>query len=113
MAFDLLVWRWASGKGGAEPAEVVEAINEDNAHPALTRFDRGEFESAIRARFGEVNDDPDGPFVYEVSDFKGVPANWINFSVPWSRVDDVCPVLIAIAKSQGLAVYDPQEDKML
>jgi hypothetical protein len=108
MAYDLLVWRWASGKEGADPAEVFEAINEDDPHPAITRFDRGTLESAIRARFGEVNDDPDGTFLYEVLDFKGVPANWISFSVPWSRVDDVCPILIAIAKSQGLAVYDPK-----
>jgi hypothetical protein len=113
MAFDLLVWRWASGKEGAEPAEVIEAINEDNPHPAITRFDRGAFESAIRARFGDVNDDPDGPFLYEVSDFTGVPANWVSFSISWSRVKEVCPVLIEIAKSQGLAVYDPQEDKIL
>jgi hypothetical protein len=113
MAFDLFVWRWATGKEGIDPAEVVEALNEDDPHPALSWFDRGAFERAIRATFGDVNDDPDGPFLYEVSDFKGVHANWISFSVPWSRVDDVCPVLIAIAKSQGLAVYDPQDDRML
>ena len=113
MAFDLFVWRWASGNEGVGPAEVVEAIGEDNSHPAITRFDRGSFESAILARFGDVTDDPDGPFLCEVSDFKGLSANWISFSIPWSRVDEVCPVLIAIAKSQGLAVYDPQEDKLL
>jgi hypothetical protein len=113
MAFDLFVWKWASGNEGAEPAQVIEAIGEDNSHPAITRFDRGSFESAILARFGDVTDDPDGPFLYEVSDFEGVPANWISFSIPWSRVADVCPVLTAIAKSRGLAVYDPQEDKML
>jgi hypothetical protein len=113
MAFDLFVWRWASGKEGADPAEVVEALNEDNPHPALTWFDRDAFEREVGARFGDVNDDPDGPFLYEVSDFKGRHANWISFSVQWSCVDDVCQDLIAIAKSQGLAVYDPQEGMML
>jgi hypothetical protein len=55
MAFDLFVWKWASGNEGAEPAEVIEAIGEDNSHPAITRFDRGSFESAILARFGDVS----------------------------------------------------------
>lgn len=84
---------------------------ETNAPPARTgvsdRSGRGAFESAIRARFGDVEDDLDGPCLYEVSDSKGVPANWVHFSVSWSRVDDVCPDLVAIAKSQGLAVCDP------
>ncbi len=113
MAFDLLVWKWVSGKEGTEPAQVAEALNEDDPHPAITRFDRDLFESAIRARFGDVNDDADGGFVYEVSDFTAVTANWICFSLNWSQVENVCPVLTAIAKSQGLAVYDPQDNTML
>jgi hypothetical protein len=113
MAFDLLVWKWVGGKEATDPAQVVEALYADDPHPAITRFDRDLFESAIRARFGDVNDDPDGPFLYEVSDFTGVPANWIFFSVNWSQVENVCPVLTAIAKSQGLAVCDPQENKMV
>ena len=113
MAFDLVVWKWASGKEGTDPAQVVEALNEDEPHPAITRFDPDLLESSIRAEFGDVNDDADGPFLYEASDFTGVPANWIVVSVNWSQVENVCPVLTAIAKSQGLAVYDPQENKML
>jgi hypothetical protein len=113
MAFDLLVWRWANGEEQTDPVEIVEALGEDDPHPAITRFDRGAFESSIRARFGDVNNDPDGPFLYEVSDFQGVPANWISFSVAWSRVDDVCPVVVEIAKSQSLAVFDPQENRIL
>jgi len=113
MAFDLLVWKWVNGEEGTDPAQVVDALNEDDPHPAITHFDRDWFESSIRDKFGDVNDDPDGPFLYEVSDFTGVPANWIWISVNWSQVENVCPVLTAIAKSQGLAVYDPQENKML
>lgn len=113
MAFDLYVWKWTSGRKDTDRAEIFEKLNEDEAHPALTRFDVRAFESAILARFGEVNDEPDGPFLYEISDFTGAPANWVSFSVNWSQVANVCPVLTEIAKSQGLAVYNPQEDRML
>ncbi len=102
-----------SGKEDAARAEIIGALNEDAPHPALTRFVVRAFESAIRAGFGDVNNDPDGPFLYEISDFTGVPANWMNFSVNWSEVENVCPALTEIAKSHGLAVYDPQEDRML
>jgi hypothetical protein len=113
MAFDLFVWKWAPDAETIDASEVVLALAEDDPHPAITRFDLGAFESAIRARYGDVNTDPDCPLLYEVSDFAGDPANWVHFSVHWSEVNDVCPVITAIAKSQGLAVYDPQENKLL
>ncbi|MFO0891490.1 MAG: hypothetical protein U0790_20400 [Isosphaeraceae bacterium] len=113
MAYDLIVWKWAGGKEGADPSEILDAISEDDPHPALTRFDIQEFESALRARFGDVNDDQGGPFLYEVSDFAGIPANWITFSLAWSQTEKVRPLLVGIARSHGLAVYDPQEDTMV
>ena len=112
MAFDLVVWKWTSGKEDADTAEIIETLTEDDPHPALDRFDIRAFESAVRARFGDVNDDPDGPFQYEIADFTGVAANWINFSMNWSQMENVLPVLTEIAKSHGLAVYDPQEDRV-
>jgi hypothetical protein len=113
MAFDLVIWKWAANAEEVDPAEVDEALAEDDPHPAVTRFDIGSFESAIRAKFGDVNEDPDGPFLYEVCDFTEVPANWVCISVNWSQVSTVCPIIAEIARSQGLAVYDPQGSKTL
>jgi hypothetical protein len=44
MAFDLYVWKWTSCKEDTDRAEIFEALNEDDPHPALTRFDVRSFE---------------------------------------------------------------------
>jgi hypothetical protein len=112
MAFDLFIWKWAEGKQAADPEDILEALSEDNPHPALTRFNMAVFESALQERFGSVNDDPDSPFMYEISDFKGVPANWMTITILWSQVESVCPAIIEIAHAQGLAAFDPQSGQV-
>lgn len=112
MAFDLVVWKWADGGKPADPQEVVAALYEDMPHDALTRFDMAVFESSLREHFGSVNDDPDGPFLYEVCDYKDVPANWMMISVSWSQVDVVCPQIVEIAQGQHLTVFDPQSGQV-
>ena len=113
MAFDLIVWKWAADGEGVDLGEILDTIGGDDPHPSLTRFDIGAFRTAIRSEFGDVNEDPDGPFLYEVSDFQGVPANWVSISVSWSQVERVLPVIARIADGLGLAVFDPQEWKMI
>lgn len=109
VAFDVIVRECTSGEARTGAAEVIEATSEGNPHPSIARFDRGAFDSAIRARFGDLEDDLDGPLLDEVSGSNGVHADWIDFLlVSWSRVEDMCPILVAIAGSEGLAVYDPR-----
>src|SRR5690349_21432809 len=112
MAFDLIIWKWADGNKVADPKEVYDALVEDNPHPALTRFDMAAFKSSLRGTFGEPNADSDPPFLYEVIDFKNVPANWMTLSISWSKVDAVCPEIIRIANAHGLAAFDPQNGRV-
>lgn len=112
MAFDLIIWKWADGQATADVEEIVEAISDDNPHPALTRFDMAEFEAALRDEFGSVNEEPESPFLYDVSDFKGVPANWMTLSVSWSQVETVCPKIVDLAHTHHLAVFDPQSGRV-
>lgn len=114
MSFDLIIWKWAEGEKTTDLQlrEIVKAISEDNPHAALTRFNMAAFESSLRESFGDVNDDPDSPFLYDVCDFKDVPANWMTMSISWSNVDTVCPQIIAVAHAHQLAVFDPQSGKV-
>lgn len=112
MAFDLVIWKWADRQATADVEEVVEAISQDNAHEALTRFDMAAFESSLRDAFGSVNEEPESPFLYDVCDFHGVPANWVTISVSWSKVETVCPRILAIARTHDLSVFDPQSGRV-
>ena len=112
MAFDLIIWKWAEDAKTTDLEEIVAAISEDNPHVALARFNMVALETSLRERFGSVNDDLDSPFSYEVFDFKGVPANWITISIPWSKVNTVYSQILEIAHAQQLAVFDPQSGQV-
>lgn len=112
MAFDLIIWKWTDPERPADPDEILEAIAEDDPHPALTRFDTAAFESAIRSRFRLSDDGLDNPFSYDISDFKDVPANWMTMSISWGQVESVYPQIIEIAHGHDLAVFDPQSGEV-
>lgn len=112
MSYDLTVWKWRAGAPRSDVAEILAAFGEDNAHPALTRFDRRDFETALRDAFGDV-DDADAPLHCTICDYHSVPAIWAGISIWFSRIDDILPRLIEICESQGLALYDYQREELL
>ncbi len=112
MSYDLTVWKWKTRTRQPPVAEVLAAISEDNAHPALTRFDRAVFERALRDAFGDL-DNEDAPLQCEIADFHGLSANWAGISVWFSTVEKVLPRLVDICQSQGLAMYDYQSEKLV
>jgi hypothetical protein len=105
MTYNLAVWKWRTGVARPRVDDVLEEIYKDDAHPAMTRFDRRLFEIALRDAFGDIDSD-ESPFQWEMADFYGLPANWALFCVSWSRIEDVFPRLVEICRSQGLTMYD-------
>ena len=104
MSYDLMVWKQRADVARVPAEEVCEALCADTAHPATARFDIAAFESEMRAAF----EDMDG--MYEVADFTGEPANWICFTLPYSRVGEMMPKLHAMAAAHGLTLFDYQDE---
>jgi len=112
MSYDLTIWKWQTEARHVSVADVLAAISEDNAHPALTRFDRAALDAALRDAFGDLDSD-DAPLQCEIADFFGLPANWAGISVWYSTLEEVLPRLVEICQSQGLALYDYQTEKLI
>ncbi len=108
MAFDLYVWKWKTETEAKKVEEIVSALAEETPHPSLDHFDMSALENSIQNEFGDVNNDPDGPFLYEVFDYKDAAANWMTISINWSQVEHSLRTIIDIAKRQKLCVFDPQ-----
>lgn len=112
MSYDFSVWKWKPDADQVDLAEVFRAFDEDNAHPALTRFDRAAFERALAEAFGDVHD-VDSPIWCEMADFAGVPANWAGVSCSFREVGNLVPKLMEVCSALGLVLYDWQESRIL
>lgn len=112
MSYSLTVWKWRTGTRRPRVADVLVEISKDDAHPALMRFDRVAFETALVTAFGDLNDD-DAPLQCDMADYCGVAANWAGVTVSWSRIEDVFPRLVEICQSQGLTMYDCESQEVV
>jgi hypothetical protein len=104
MSYDLMVWKQKSEAAGVPATEICESLCADTAHHAITRFDAGEFESALAKAFGNIEG------MYEVADFTGAAGNWVSFFLSYSRVETMMPKLREIAAARGLTLFDLQDE---
>ncbi|HEY8750743.1 MAG TPA: hypothetical protein VIM11_22350 [Tepidisphaeraceae bacterium] len=115
MSYDLTIWKWA-GKATATPDEIFEAIGQDEAHPAMQRFDTKTFLKDLYSAFGGEerwsDDSFEAPFTMDVADFTGTPANWIILNAGYSRVKDVVSKLIQVCKRHDLVLFDHQTEAL-
>jgi hypothetical protein len=111
MSYDLTIWKWAVNAVEA-PNEVFEAIAQDEAHPAIQRFDVKGFLKDLYAEFGgEENwsgDEPEPPFIFQVGDFTGTPANWIIVNLSYGQLPETAAKLVAHCLRHNLVVFDHQ-----
>src|SRR5258706_9954304 len=99
MSYDLTIWKWAAD-ARATPDEIFEAIGQDEAHPAMQRFDVKAFLTSVYANFGGEelwsDETKETPFQFEVADFTGTPANWIGIHIAYSRIEEVASKLLRL-----------------
>ncbi|HEY7120342.1 MAG TPA: hypothetical protein VH475_27385 [Tepidisphaeraceae bacterium] len=116
MSYDLTIWKRSARAKSTMTQEVLAAIGEDAAHPAMARFDAHGFIRDLRAKFGGEerwsNEDLAPPFMFEVVDFTGTPANWISVNIGYGDVAAVLPELVKLATEHGLVVFDWQTEKL-
>lgn len=106
MSYDYLLWKREPTAKTAMLAEVCKATGEGTDHPAMATFDVEVFERSLKAEFGDVNNDPDGPFLYWIN--PGERAPWLKLNVNYSQVEAVTDKIVALAVKHGLLVYDLQ-----
>ena len=104
MSYDLTIWKWAD-TARATSDEILEAIGQDEAHPAMQRFDANSFLKDLRTAFG---DDEQAPFSLDVADFTGTPANWIVVNAAYSNLKQTRSKLIHLCTRHHLVLFDHQ-----
>ena len=108
MSYDYVIWKRAPGIKTAMLADVYQSICEGKDHPAMAPFDTAVVERDLISEFGDVNNDPDGPFLYGVD--RGSVSPWLTINVGYSQVEAVTDKLARLAIQHGLMLYDPQRD---
>ena len=106
MSYDYIIWKRSPNAKTAMLADVYQATGEGKDHPAMAPFDTAAVELDLKAVFGDVNSDPDGPFLYSID--HGGTSPWLSLNVNRSQVEAVTDKIIALALRHGLMVYDPQ-----
>ena len=112
MTYNLTVWKWRTGMPPPRVDDVLEETYKDDAHPALTRFDRLAFEMALRDAFGDISSD-ESPLQCEMADFYGLPANWALISVSRSQIEDVFSAIGRNLPVSGLTMYDYESARVV
>jgi hypothetical protein len=114
MSYDLTLWKPAATINRAIVKEVLAPIDEDTAHSTMQRFDALGFVGDLQAEFGGErrwsDDAADPPFLFEIADFTGTPANWVMVNMGFGNVASVLPKLANVATNHGLVVYDWQTE---
>ncbi len=91
MSYDYLVWRRSPNAKTAMLKACSDATAEERSHAAMAPFDVDSFVNDLESEFGDVNNDPEGPFRYGVGTDNGV--SWISLLVSYPRISDVNPCL--------------------
>jgi hypothetical protein len=106
MSYDYIAWKRSPKTKTAMLADVYQATGRGEDHPAMAPFDTATVERDLKEIFGDVNRNPDGPFLYGIN--HGGTSPWLSFSVNHSQVEAVTDKIVALALRHGLMVYDPQ-----
>jgi hypothetical protein len=116
MSYDLTIWKQSRAATYAELEATLAALEADEAHPTMQRFDADAFLRDVQAEFGGSSSWTDEgarpPLLIEAFDFTGTPANWVSLNIPFSNVSHVLPKVISVAARHGLAVYDFQKGEL-
>jgi hypothetical protein len=70
-------------------ADVYQATGRGEDHPAMAPFDTATVERDLKEVFGDVNRNPDGPFLYGINHGGTGTSPWLSFSVNHSQVEAV------------------------
>ncbi len=108
MSYDYLIWRRSPTAKTAMLKACCDATAEGRSHEAMAEFDVDSFVQDLQAEFGDVNNDPEGPFLYGVD--SGDAAPWISVNVSYSSIEDVTPVLVRLVLKHNLMLYDLQRE---
>lgn len=108
MSYDLAIWQRSESTKTAMLAEAYAAICEGGDHPAMAPFDRPAVEKSLRVEFRHSKFDPRAGIVIESG--RGKSADWIIVQFGHSMAEDIVPVVVTVALSRGLLVYDPQRE---
>jgi hypothetical protein len=106
MSYDYIVWKRSPNTKTAMLTNVYKAICDGKDHPAMAPFDTASLERDLKGAFGDVNSNPDGPFLYSFDLENASP--WLSICVNYSQVNAVTDKIVALALHHGLMVYDPQ-----
>lgn len=106
MSFDLALWKWREPKPKkVNVDDVYSELAEDQEHPAVSAFNRGEAEVALAKEFGLATLDE----LFEISALY----RCLVIHIPWSKVDKATPRIKKVAAAQGLYCHNPQDSKGL
>ena len=103
MSVTLGIWKWRNPKGKKKPRAVMAQLAEDQPHEALDRFDMTAVVEALRQRFKLTGDDD--PFIVDIHDYNGVPANWLFVSMGGTVDPDMIMDLTEFADDHGLYLH--------
>jgi len=106
MSYDYIVWKRSPTTKTAMLADVYQMTGRGEDHPAMAPFDTETVERDLKGIFGDVNSNPDSPFLYSID--HGATSPWLSFMVNHSQVGAVTDRIIGLALRHGLMVYDPQ-----
>jgi len=117
MSFDLGVWYPHERLSHAQAGKLYVALCEGTApnpapHPAVDAFYQ-----ELTARWPEIDTVPDDkvddrdycPWSCEIDRFPG----HIIMAAVWSKADDVDALVKQLARKHGLAVFDPQSERII
>ena len=116
MSYDLTLWKPSATINRAMAKEVLAAIDEDTAHSTMQRFDAlcfvGDLQTAFGGKQRWSDDAADPPFLFEIADFTGTPANWVMVNMGFGNVANVLPKLVNVGIKHGLVIYDWQTEEL-
>ena len=107
VSYDLTIWKWA-GNARATPDEIFDSIGQDEAHPAMQRFDLRAFVKDLDSAFGGEGE---APFTLDAADFTGTPANWITLNATYANLNETIRKLARLCTQHGLVLFDHQNEE--
>lgn len=106
MSYDFGIWKRAATTKTAMVLEAWHAITQEHGHPAMGDFDAEAVLAEIAAPFPGEATDPDDALI--ASSGRDGETAWIIIHAPHSAVARYTGVLMEVALSHGLMLWDPQ-----